>query len=85
MSSIESPDPPPDAASELLDATDEIIFLNKPLFKLGLLIGVKESTSLIVLDCTLDSKPPPIIYVTVNIVFEGACPYVLVNKKLEGS
>ena len=34
---------------------------------------------------TLSVMPLPIVYVTVNVVFEGAWPYVLVYKKLDGS
>ena len=39
----------------------------------------------IVFEFTLDSKPPPVTYVTVNVVFAGTCPYALVYKKFDGS
>jgi hypothetical protein len=31
-----------------------------------------------------DVTPPPVKYLTVNVVFEGAITYVLVNKKFSG-
>jgi len=34
---------------------------------------------------TLSVIPFPTVYVTVNVVFAGACPYVLVYKKFDGS
>ena len=33
---------------------------------------------------TLDTAPPPVKYLTTNVVLEGAIPYVLVNKKFSG-
>jgi len=38
-----------------------------------------------VLANTLSEIPLPIVYVIVNVVFEGACPYVLVYKKFDAS
>ena len=34
---------------------------------------------------TLSAIPLPTVYVIVNVVFDGACPYVLVYKKFDGS
>ncbi len=31
-----------------------------------------------------DETPPPVKYLTVNVVLEGEIPYVFVNKKLTG-
>ena len=60
------------ADSGLLDVTEFFINCNKFAFKLGLFIELRVLTSVIVFDCTLDSKPPPTTYVTVRIVFAGA-------------
>ena len=35
-------------------------------------------------EVTLASTPPPVKYLTVNVVLDGAIPYVPVNKKLVG-
>ena len=37
------------------------------------------------LTLTLSETPLPTVYVTVNVVFAGACPYALVYKKFDGS
>jgi hypothetical protein len=34
---------------------------------------------------TFADVPPPVRYLIVSVVLLGACPYVLVNKKLDGS
>ena len=33
---------------------------------------------------TLDETPPPVKYLTVSVVFEGAIPYEFVNTKFNG-
>ena len=45
----------------------------------------KVSIFVIVLLFTLDLIPPPIIYLTVRVVFAGDSPYDLVYRKFEGS
>ena len=39
---------------------------------------------MIVLDGTFELTPPPVKYLTVSVVLEGAIPYVLVNIKFDG-
>jgi len=59
MSSILSPLLPPIAASGFVDIIDELTKFNKVPFKLGLLDIIKLSGFVIVLDWTLEFKPPP--------------------------
>ena len=74
ISSIVSPDPPPLAGSELLTATDPFAKLNKEasIFAFGFISNFP--VVVIVFELTLDLKPPPTKYFTVNVVFEGASP-----------
>ena len=74
MSSILSPSLPPIAGSGLVDIIDDLTKFNNEPFKLGLLDVIKVSGLVIVLDCTLEFKPPPTKYVTVIVVLAGACP-----------
>jgi hypothetical protein len=42
------------------------------------------SKTVIVFASTFELTPPPVKYLTVNVVEDGAIPYVFVNIKLEG-
>ena len=48
-------------------------------------VNVLSTISVIVPADTFDDIPPPVVYLTVNVVFPGANPYVFVYTKFEGS
>ena len=50
-------------------------------------VAVVVTTSLLVIELAgaLAATPPPVRYLIVNVVLLGAKPYVLVNKKFDGS
>ncbi len=52
----------------------------KPVFK-KVMVEFKVAKSLA---GTFASTPPPVRYLTFKVVWEGAIPYVLVNKKFSG-
>ena len=48
-------------------------------------VTVTCSTILIVFAGTFDEIPPPTMYLIVKVTLDGAIPYDLENKKLDGS
>ena len=48
-------------------------------------MAVTADCCVIVLAGTLACTPPPLRYDIVNVIFDGATPYVLLNRKLDGS
>ena len=77
----------PEAGPLLLTAIVDLTKLTRlPLF--DVLISSLYSTKLTSVNTfagTLSTTPFPIVYVIVNVVLDGACPYVLVYKKFDGS
>ena len=61
------------------------MFASAELAKLELInLILVSSTDVKVPDSTFELTPPPVKYLTVIVVFEGAIPYVFVNTKFNG-
>ena len=77
----------PVAGTGLFTATEDLTKLTIPALFVLLTSSSNsiKSTKVNTFAGTLSVIPFPTVYLTVNVVFAGAWPYVLVNKKFDGS